>query len=97
MLVTKPFNLLQISNLVFLDAVADVVELGEGSGHLVHELAEWMEEEVVWDLDDHLRKSKQNFGELQLALVLQADWGLLDVGHVDVRIPENGSHIVQQF
>ncbi len=56
-----------------------------------------MEEEVVRDLDDHLRKSKQNFGKFQLALVLQADWSLLDVGHVDVRIPENGSHIVQQL
>ena len=39
-----------VAGLVLLDAVAVVVELGEGRGHLVHELAERVQEEVVGDL-----------------------------------------------
>ena len=48
-----------VAGLVLLDAVAVVVELGEGRGHLVHELAERVQEEVVRDLGDHLRESER--------------------------------------
>ena len=48
-----------VAGLVLLDAVAVVVELGEGRGHLVHELAERVQEEVVRDLRDHLREPRR--------------------------------------
>jgi hypothetical protein len=50
--------------LVFFDAVADVVELCEDGGDLVHEFAERMQEQVVGNLDDHFRESKQDLGSM---------------------------------
>ncbi len=76
-----------IQYLILLDAVADIVELGEGGGHLVHELAERMEEEIVGDSNDHVRKSKQNFGKFQLTLVFKADRRVLDGALVHICIP----------
>ena len=58
---------------VFLDAVADVVELGEYGGQLVHVVAYGVEQEVVVDLDHDLGKLEYELGQLPLALVVHAE------------------------
>merc|ERR1719264_2154996 len=63
--------------LVPLDAVARVVELGEGRGHLVHELAESVQAEVVGDLQNDLCEAAQQFSQLELLLVLESHRGRL--------------------
>ena len=57
---------------VLLDAVADIVELGEGARNLVHVLGQRVEVEVVGDLEDHLGKAQEELGQLHLLLVVDA-------------------------
>ena len=76
-------NFDDLAGLVLLRAVADVIKLRESGGHLVHELAESVEEEIIGDLDNDLGQPKQQLAQLQFLLVVQNDlgrgFGLFDV------------------
>lgn len=79
---------------VLLDAVAAVVELGEGGGELVQVVAERVEQQVVQDLLQDLREPQDALPQLPLLVVIQENLrGLcrfLQGGLVDVRQASDG-------